>query len=556
MSTNCTGPILNEPLKFLGATVLSFNCSLGLGPSSESTLNVDLIQDCDENDSFTPGDDSVIVGAPVYFPSNQSNPMAFSFGGVLTNWTVQQSSSGKTFNAKVSDPRQLLDNAIVIVDSYAGAPQASVNYFNVYAYYEQSVLQGNCGAFGTSGSTERGMPYNKIMDALLGMGVIICSPTGYNFRVNITSFPGYSSSGVPNSRLLPDWFRIAGPGVSLLELLRQACDVLAYDFYVELIYSGGEHVIQIGLIDLNTQPGSFGQIVANYNSVATDLGYGQELRNDKTKTIIFGEKVHYMSVANQFDFFFGEDLRNGQMVSVIPYGRDECGFWIAKNIDQLDITLNDPIGGGPYSISELDIRCAMSSFEMWATRTFDVDTPGSFNAAVRGKFPEMVGAGHQQVQQNIANIVGGVENIAALAAIDAGQAPGLALMNRTLPDKAEELRKIHTFINNLGSTYYGKQYISLLNQRICYTIDIDGENTGYQFTDIPTTAGGWLEFGGSLLGLSDPDLGFFREDDNRVNCFGVFASASEDVEIPDAAELDGELVNGLEGNGIPEGMGA
>lgn len=546
MSTTCTLPILNEPLKFLGATVLSFNCSLGLGPSSESTLNVDLIEDCDAGDSFTPGDESLLVGAPVYFPSNATNPMAFSFGGVLTNWTVQQSSSGKTFNAKVSDPRQLLDNTVVIIDSYVGPPQGSVNYFNAYAYYEQSVLQGDCAAFGTSGSTERGMPYNKIMNALLETGVTICSPTGYNFRVDITTFPGFSSSSVQNSRLLPDWFRIAGPGVSLLELLRQACDVLAYDFFVELYYINGENVIKIGLIDLNVQPGSFGSIVAAYNGTATDLGYGQELRNDKTKTIIFGEQVHYMSFANQFDFFFGEDLRGGQMVSVIPYARNECGFWILKNIDQLDITLNDPIGGGPYSISELDIRCAMSSFEMWAARTFDSNTPGSFNAAVRGKFPGMVGNGFQAVQQNLVNIVGGVENIAALGAIDAGQAPGLALMNRTLPENAEELRKIHTFINNLGSTYYGKQYISLLNQKICYALDIDGENTGFQFSDIPTSAGGWSEFGLPILGLSDPELGFFREDDNRVTCFGVFASANEDVEIPGPEELDGALADGLE----------
>lgn len=554
MTTLCTAPILTEPLKFLGATVLSFNCSLGLGPSTESSLNVDLIEDCEEEDSFTPADESVLVGAPVYFPSNNPNPMAFSFGGVLMNWTVSQSPSGKTFNVKVSDPRQLLDNAIVIIDSYVGPPESTINYFNAYAHYEQSVLQGDCGSFGTSGSTERGMPYNKIMNALLNMGVVICSPTGYNFRVDITSFPGYVDSSVPNSRLLPEWFRIAGPGVSLLELLRQACDVLAYDFYVELQYIDGENVITIGLIDLNSPPGSFGTIVAAYNGTATDINYGQELRNDKTKTIIFGEQVHYLTVANQLDFFFGEDLRDGQMVSIVPHARDECGFWIYKNIDQLDLSLNDPIGGGPYAISELDIRCAMSSFEMWATRTFDINTPGSFNVAVRNKFPDAVGAGHQAVQQNLMNIVGGIENIAAIGQIDAGQAPNIALQNRTLPEVAEEIRKIHTFINNLGSTYYGKQYISLLNQKICYAIDIDGENTGLVFSDTPATAGGWLEFGVPLLGLSDPDLGFFRADDNRVNCFGVFASSNDDVEVEEDGEAVGDNPN-AEGIGAELGFG-
>jgi hypothetical protein len=46
--SNCK--IISEPIRFLGATVLSFNSTLGLG-SSESTLNVDLIEDCANNSS-------------------------------------------------------------------------------------------------------------------------------------------------------------------------------------------------------------------------------------------------------------------------------------------------------------------------------------------------------------------------------------------------------------------------------------------------------------------------------------------------------------------------
>ena len=35
-----------EPLTFLNATVLSFNASLGLGSTQESSLTLDLINDC------------------------------------------------------------------------------------------------------------------------------------------------------------------------------------------------------------------------------------------------------------------------------------------------------------------------------------------------------------------------------------------------------------------------------------------------------------------------------------------------------------------------------
>ena len=178
--SNCD--IIYAPLKFLGATVLSFNTNLGLG-SSESTLNVDLIEDCEDNDSFMPNDGTILVGAPVYF-----NAGAFLFGGVLTNWTISQGPSGKTFNAKVVDPRQLLENTIVIVDSYVGTPIQTTNYFNVYAGYESEVLNGNCNVFGTSKSSERGMPYRKIIEKLQQMNPTICSPTGYQFTIDFSSF--------------------------------------------------------------------------------------------------------------------------------------------------------------------------------------------------------------------------------------------------------------------------------------------------------------------------------------------------------------------------------
>jgi hypothetical protein len=127
--------IINEPIKFLGATVLSFNSSLGLGSASESTLNVDLTEDCDQDDSFFPADGSIQVGDVVYF-----NAGKFKFGGVLSTWTISQGSGGKVYNVKVVDPRQVLENTAVIVDLYLGPPSQTVNYFNVYNINEGSVL--------------------------------------------------------------------------------------------------------------------------------------------------------------------------------------------------------------------------------------------------------------------------------------------------------------------------------------------------------------------------------------------------------------------------------
>jgi hypothetical protein len=339
---------------------------------------------------------------------------------------------------------------------------------------------------------------------------------------------------------LPRWYRIAGPGVSLLQFLQDICDVLAYDFYVELLYINGENIIKVGLIDLNTDPPSFSAIVGGYANIATDLSYGQELRNEKTKTVIFGDQVHYITVVDSFDFFFGEDLRNGVLTPVIPYKYDTCGFWILKNIESLNVALEDPIdSNGPFEISELDIRSAMSSYELWVSRTFDENTPGSFNAALRGKFPNMVRnfADALKVLEAQGGAIDATGN-AAKGIIDQQQNPNPALLEQNKPNFVDELKKMHAFVNNLGSTYYGKQFIAKLSEKICYIDNIDGENTPRHYSSLPTNAGGWVEFGTPVIGLNDPELGLFRAEDNRVNSFAVFSTSNEGVALNDPEEVD------------------
>ena len=56
---------LEQPIKFLGATVLSYSSNLGWGLDS-STLSVDLVEDCDAGDFFI-GKSQEIVGGAAYF---------------------------------------------------------------------------------------------------------------------------------------------------------------------------------------------------------------------------------------------------------------------------------------------------------------------------------------------------------------------------------------------------------------------------------------------------------------------------------------------------------
>lgn len=491
-----------SPIKFLGATVISFNSQMGLG-SSESTFSVDLVEDCAAGDVFT----GQVVGAPLYFGAG-----AFSFGGVLTNWTVNQGGSGKTYNVKMVDPRQLLENCVVIVDSYLGSPIRSLNYFNAYAYYESSVLNGNCSAYGDSLSNERGMPYQMVINGLASMGPTIYSPTGYAYTINFSSFP----------QGLPAWYRVAGPSVTILQLLQDVCDVMGFDFYVTLAPG---NVINIGLINLKAPPPSFNSIITSYDGIATDLSYGQELRNEVTKTVLFGEKYHYLTQVNKFNYFFGEDNINGIMQPVVPFSRDACGFMISKKVDSLNLSLNTPLpSNGPYTIHELDIRAAMASQQLWLARAMSDGIGGTFNAAVRTTWPQARVDG----QGVLNSLLGAPQALGATANAVANGIPlsdGMGNSNSALvaaneQKNLQDIDKVWEFIKSLGDTFYGKQFMCILDEKICY---YQTENFAEKmFSSIPTSAGGWVEAGVPVLNLSEPEISIFKEEDGRTGCFAFF----------------------------------
>lgn len=157
-----------KPLTFLGGTVLSFNSTLGIGPLEESSLSLEIINDCKvESTIGEPLGDYFLgpgnIGSPVFFDlgaatANEPNRGAyeirrdtqiaqsgiasdFKFGGILQSYTANQSSNGLTFSARVVDPRSLLGGVNIIVGNTLTGPIKHRNYYNVYAYYEANVLK-------------------------------------------------------------------------------------------------------------------------------------------------------------------------------------------------------------------------------------------------------------------------------------------------------------------------------------------------------------------------------------------------------------------------------
>lgn len=548
-TTKQTLPI-TEPLKFLGSNVISFNASLGYGASAESTLTVDLVDDCENDPDAQPQflpiaePENYGVGMPIIFPDNTQQMPACMFGGIIASWTAQKSSSGKTYNVILKDPRQLLENTLIIIDSVIAGPIFHINYYNVYAFWEQNlVYSNNCYNYGLSGSNQKGMPYYYIIQSLINMNINIYPSTyaayPFHFKVDFSTFPGFRLG----TRSLPEWYRVPGPGISILQLLEDICNVLAYDFYVYMEISGGQNIIKIGLIDLNNSPSSFSNILNTFASSSTEISYGQEFRNEKSKMVILGDNVHYLMPAATIDFCFGtEEILDNfgvvQSIPVVPYGYDDCGFWILKKIETLNLSLAQPFpSDGPYSISELDIRAAMSSYEMWQTRAFDMATPGSFNQALRLMHPEGV-TNLTAVTDAFKQIGSSLSNTSAVAKglTDGLSNPALSSKYKNLPEVVNDLKKIHSFLNNLGSTYYGKEFIVKLDrQKICKKYD--QETNTYIYTDTPTNNGGWADNTYNIMGLSEPYLSHFRNEDQRIKGFARFELIYNISDINESASV-------------------
>jgi hypothetical protein len=168
-----------EQQSFLGASITNFTLNCGMGDSS-STLNVELVVD-----EFNSGDGTGLgygqdiyhngvrdrfspppVGSPVFFSfghkkANTKNSFLktfddfyktssitnttngyyhLSFGGILQSYNKTNSATGgEQHTVSIVDPREILSNAQLILNNYAGSTYGSVNLINLYGFLEHNL---------------------------------------------------------------------------------------------------------------------------------------------------------------------------------------------------------------------------------------------------------------------------------------------------------------------------------------------------------------------------------------------------------------------------------
>lgn len=368
---------------FLGCSVVGFTASVGWNEQI-SEVSVTLVEDpcvadvdhpkiyydgsCNRQETLAAdpgfyvygagGNSSPQIGTAVFFRVESGtvgdpNYRAFEFSGLLQSWEEAYKIDGKnSYTVKIVDPRQILEGAQIILNDYSGAvPTDIYNLFNVYGYLEwyggqytanEACANTDSGGFGGAQASQAGTPYNFVRNALpiLTSKIPIISGDAANYspygrlkyRFDYTSGCGIITSDgtylldISELPVAPDYFRLTGTNISIMELITQACQESGCDYYIELIpVQDGAIVhkfIKIRVVDRRVVPdydaiANF--LAANVDSVI-DSTYGRESRNETTSALLIGGNIQAMWKAASMYENDGFSKTAGTIPTIAPSG--------------------------------------------------------------------------------------------------------------------------------------------------------------------------------------------------------------------------------------------
>lgn len=268
----------------------------------------------------------------------------------------------------MTDPTPILEGVKILLSgsNYVDSVQTIPNIFNVYGFLEaygaqskaapltqaQGMLFGSpADAIGGSENNDTGIPCDILLLSLSMMcSSVPAFPTIYNSFGRIIgpgaapnlkngSFnPDRSSSNTnypfqseyildfSNFPLPPEYYRIAGDEISILDLITQISTEGGYSFYIELLpikYNGKIYkVIKPRLISklyLGQNPNTINTFLS-LNPLATAKTYGKEFRNEPTSSLIVGANQEGILQSTNIKRYFGLDS-NGNMRTMGTTGR-------------------------------------------------------------------------------------------------------------------------------------------------------------------------------------------------------------------------------------------
>lgn len=333
-------------ITFCGLSVRDVRASLGWNDQAGS-LSVSLVLDPANGDTVA----NPPIGTPAYFQLG-----AFRFGGLLQRFRQTNDPSGfPVYEATVTDPRELLRNAEVILSSYSGNTGGVANLFNVYGYYESTL------GFGGSQVNEAGMPWRLALAGVLalanGAGGAFGGPLTYegvSYGLDLSELPP-----------VPDHYRIGPGNVNLLEAISLVCEESGVDYFVELVGL----TVRVRTVSRALQPPE-GTIIALANT-----NFGNVLRSEAglesasglvNSTFLVGAEVRELHQTDSLASFWGYDLAGNAIVGSPAVVGLANGVAVACEAMALNAQgVADIVGSVSYPCTTLEMRLAMASYEAW-----------------------------------------------------------------------------------------------------------------------------------------------------------------------------------------------
>lgn len=352
--------------QFMGASIRSFNASLGWG-SSPSNLEVALVADSKrkvlannfQGESFVP----YPVGTPVTFAfsgvDNSVLPpktVTWYYNGIVRSYRQDNSSTGSPlFSVNLSDPRDFLAGTQLILDDYFGSVSGIPNVLNVFGAVEDimglnSAAPGYTGNFGGMQRNSTGTPWWVIRDAIhyLSSG-LLSQHYGHYIKYKNRSYT-VDLSDLP--QLLPSSYRInTTDNMSVLDYVSDVCEAASYDYFVTMypLYDGlGNPVLdgplpygkQLHSIKVNTvdrsylpQPSAIINFIAN-TSGAVVKNMGVELRNAANSKFLLGGNIQTIYMAYGSGYKDENDIQIKYSDAGLHYCDDPIHQFFGVNINQ------------------------------------------------------------------------------------------------------------------------------------------------------------------------------------------------------------------------------
>lgn len=303
---------INGPIRFLNCTVTNFTCSLGLN-SNPSVMDIQLVEDVQDDflaDSYDPtqttesdriksikGGSAFLNGNPGHYDYFENGN--FKFGGIVTSWKRNHSSSGRFINIQLSDPRMFFKDIPVITD-HCPTLAGSSDPFNNYNVSTPLLDFANPIA---ARWTLDGLPWSSLQTHF---SLLTFKFYGKNYKVSFdTSF----------SDRIPWNYRVPLQNASLDEFINRAARDNNMDWFAAcnddaaanpktIMVYGVRRDNQYSLNDTTMT-----NFIAGLSSKISNYEIGRELRTDPVKGIFIGDHKRTLQEVSSLTpiFYVGAD---------------------------------------------------------------------------------------------------------------------------------------------------------------------------------------------------------------------------------------------------------